>query len=172
MAERRLNIIPQSQKDELWCWAAIASMLSHAYNHPLGQCQIASFYLYNNTINCCSNPGRCRSMAELNLVLKKLEYQINEGYIIGRISFEYLKNEINSNKPVAIRVVNDEDYGHYVLLIGYVETGADQKITYIDSRYGSVRTVNYGSIARSVMETGRWSHTYCMSHGISTALMI
>ena len=157
MAEILLNIAPQHQETSFWCWAAIASMLSNAFHSPRSQCQIAGVYLNKN---CCSSPVSCYQSATLDEVLERFEFSFPETCIGREISYEGLKVEIGRNCPLAIRITDDDEFSHYVLLIGFSESDATKQVGYIDPRTGVIRFSDYGNLARAIQHGCRWSHTY------------
>jgi hypothetical protein len=156
MTERILSITPQLQKTDYWCWATIASMLSEAYHHPMSQCQVAGAYLHKD---CCTDEVSCYQSAELNTVLTHFEFSNENDYVGNAVSFEYLKYEVDHNKPVAIRVT-DGGFSHYVLLVGYSEMDASKMVNVIDPRYGTVSSKNFNDLANAIYPDSEWSHTY------------
>ena len=85
---------------------------------------------------------------------------MHDDYVGKNVSFEYIKYEINRNKPLAIRITDDDEFCHYVLLIGYTEINSTQTINYIDSRNGVISNAKYSNLANAIYSNSRWSHTY------------
>jgi hypothetical protein len=158
MAERILSLLPQLQTTDYWCWATVASVLSRGYNHAMSQCQIAGSYLNKD---CCTNAALCFQPADLNRVLRHFEFSNENDYMGKEISFEYLKYEIDRNKPVAIRIMNNR-FNHYVLLIGYSEMSATKTVSVIDPRLGTISSKHFENLAAAIYPESEWTHTYLL----------
>lgn len=112
-----LNIPYVNQTQQNWCWAACAAMVINFYEETnLTSCSVAS---QEFNYNCCSNPSPCdkqNSLDRFKFMVGK--YDINTYDFENRVNWNTIKNQLDNDETMILRV--ESDYGgHFLIVYGY-----------------------------------------------------
>ena len=158
----------QTEGTSLWCWAHVASCISHIYcevsgvGSPFSPCEVAS--------RCCG-PAYCPAPTDHSDKRNK-EWGIEDALLqIGHpgeplfraLNFHDVTEQINLKQPICCRIVWDRgcdvDGAHYVLITGY----DGQDVYVCDSRFGD-HQFPFSDFRTRYQPTaaihGTWNQTY------------
>jgi hypothetical protein len=156
-----LPIEVEHQKFDQWCWAAVATSVSHYYDagSTWTQCLVAAAEV---GASCCDDnlPDGCNRWWYLERALART----------GNFSFrsesawplDDVRKDLRAQRPVGVRIEWANFSGHFIVIRG-VHTGSDG----LD--YLHVSDPIYGSISQPAEELRngqyqqqavRWTHTY------------
>lgn len=111
----------QTQQEDQWCWAAVAASVD-TYFAPFAsapQCRIAAAVLGSGA-DTCSNPQNHNKPGKLQDALYAIgRYRTTR---LGALSFDDLRAEIDSGRPVCVRIAWSGGGAHFVVLSGYHES--------------------------------------------------
>ena len=162
---KRLGFSMQLQQQTEWCWAAVAASIAAYFNSsgpsggPWRQCEVANTVRKQTT--CCQNgsSANCNHDDYLDSALtavKHLAGPVNP----STISYADISQEVDNNRPVAVRIGWYGDGGHFVVLGGYDDSGGAQIVDVEDPRYGP-STYDYTQFCTAYQSgTGKWTDTY------------
>jgi Papain-like cysteine protease AvrRpt2 len=162
---QKLSFIMQSQQQTEWCWAAVSASVAGFFNSlgpagtPWKQCEVAN--KVRNDTTCCQNgaSSNCNHDDLLDSALTVV------GHLVGPVAanpllFPGVENEINLNRPVALRIGWYSGGGHFVAIDGYDDTGGVQIVDVEDPWYGP-STYDYTQFCTGYQSgAGQWTHTY------------
>ena len=162
----KLPFIMQTQLQTNWCWAAVSASTSSFFGGPAGasggpwqQCEVANCAL--NQTTCCANGGS--SACNQDWYLDKGLTCVN--HLAGPVAtgpspYASIKNEINNNRPVGVRIGWYGDGGHFVCVTGYDDSTGTQFVNVDDPWYGP-STYDYTAFCTAYQSgAGGWTHTY------------
>jgi hypothetical protein len=151
-----LPVNPQSQEDSVWCWVAVASMVSQYFSQQgvgpaLTQCQVASATLGRP---CCPSPPpppSCHFQMNLKTALLICGHLNNVAQPSN--SFGIVVSELNAGRPLCAAFQYINGPLHYLLITGY--DAASQQIALIDPATG---VLTYGPYANFLSNnSGAWA---------------
>lgn len=154
---KELALTIQKQKQDNWCWAAVAASTDAFYRGAAAQtqCQIASGELGGNP-NCCTKPDDCDRTSFLERALDKVGHL--RGWS-GPESYDKASEEIEAECPLGVRIQwNQGGGGHFVLVTGYDENR--QVVTVKDPSNASTSIVAFQELQTSYLGLGFWTHSY------------
>jgi hypothetical protein len=152
-----LPIVPQLQEDPLWCWAAVASMVSVFYASQraagvaLGQCDVASRTLARP---CCPSPpppAICHVQQNLQRALAFSGHLNNR--VEASTNIAVVATEIQAGRPLCFAFQYNFGALHYLLIAG-VNPGI-QSVSVIDPATGVLSTGSYPNLLRN--NAGMWA---------------
>jgi hypothetical protein len=119
----------QPQKQDQWCWAAVAASIANYYDMNETQCSIANKCLGLTDCDCCKTPtpAECNKPHYLANPKGALEILGLEKKVFKQLPFAQLQKEDLDDCPVAIRVVwhpgagktpHPDDPAHFVVIVG------------------------------------------------------
>jgi hypothetical protein len=158
---RILNYTNQLQEQTNWCWAAVSNAVDHYYDSTSSstQCSIANGTLGRS--DCCGvgASGACNIPYFLNQALSNVGHL--DFFTSSSYSFSKVTSEIDTGRPLCIRVGWSGGGGHFLAIHGYFNFFFfTERLTLADPIYG-VQTVNYtGLFNDSYQGSGTWTHTY------------
>jgi hypothetical protein len=159
---RTLNVLYNHQESTNWCWAACCQSVLAYYGQIIAQCDVAETARVldyrvvnqyrgprfggtyccnlNNGCNCTNYMDSCTfSAGSISLILKY--YGIMKNYSVeSPISYDVIKNEINSWRPVVFQWAWVAGGGHFLVIRGY--NTSNNLINYIDPNDG-YQTMTY-----------------------------
>lgn len=148
------------QTETNWCWAAVSTSVSHFFNHSSTwtQCLVANAAWSRS--DCCGSgaSNACNKPWYLDRALTIV--RVFDRMIARSELFSTVQNEINSGRPLCIRIGWSSGGGHFLSIYGWQITPSGAEFYYVDDPiYGSQR------IARRKLESlyqgsGRWTHSY------------
>lgn len=148
----------QRQEQSQWCWAAVAASVSQYYD-PAGewtQCQLANVELGQQT--CCLNGATraCNRPWRLDSALQRTD---NLNRMTSNVStLTEIHGEIDSSRPLALRIGWQGGGGHFVIVIGY-SAGTDPLLSIEDPLRGR-RDITYSTLQTAYEGAGTWTHSY------------
>lgn len=151
-----LNMTPQAQEKNLWCWAGASNIIANHYGADVSQNEFCN-RAKGNTNLTAPCPNTTGDLYDIRRAWNSLGiYGSNATY--APISFNQIKQEIDAGRPVMARIQwKSNGMGHFLVIEGYDE--ATQQIQWIDP-WGSSKRVNVGKYSNFLNdERYRWTHT-------------
>jgi|SRR6267154_54844 len=122
--DRVLKVPFQQQQTSVWCWAAVAAMVSGWYSQQTGgarptQCAVAAATL--GVPSCCPGSSidpNCLRLWGLDLALQSV------GHFAGKATsggLGTIAGEVNANRPLGA-LIQYPGVVHFVLVSGYSDT--------------------------------------------------
>ena len=158
-----LPFIMQRQRVDFWCWAAVASSVSHHYTpaSPWTQCAVANAVL--GTAHCCldANSPTCNRMSTLEGALRRTGNLPPNGVKDGPATPDQLRAQIRDARRVVGCGIRWADLrGHFVVVYGFsVDSNGALWVAVADPRYGPSE-YPYNAFVSRYRETGRWMVSY------------
>src|SRR5580692_292588 len=130
----QLSLNMQQQKQDNWCWAAVATSIAQFLDNPTQwtQCALASTQLNQGNDGCCTdgdNPDTCDTIAHLETSLSLVGHRspAQPNPSPGITGTDVIKQEIDDGRPLGVRIGWDDslDQGHFVLITGYDDSTAN-----------------------------------------------
>jgi hypothetical protein len=162
---RQLGFVMQSQQQTNWCWAAVAASVAAYFNSagpsggPWKQCEIAGNV--RNDPTCCQDgtTPNCNHDDLLDSALNTVHHLAGPPEA-SPISYAEVAQEIDNNRPVAVRIGWYGGGGHFLALAGYEDAGGAQIVDVEDPWYGP-STYDYTQFCtRYQSGAGEWTHTF------------
>jgi len=154
----RLSLSVPHQEQDNWCWAATSSGVSHFYDpaSPWTQCAIANSDLART--DCCGSgaSGPCNVYGFLDKALTTVGHFDHMAQVVA--DFQTVDQEIDSRRPLGVRVAWSGGGAHFVAIGGYRELPT-QYVHVEDPWYGP-SDVAYTTVVSGYQGTGSWTHTY------------
>jgi hypothetical protein len=154
----RLSFQMQVQQQANWCWAAVATSVSHYYeaSSTWTQCEVANGEL--GRTDCCADGAStsCNVYGTLNTSLSRVGHLDHMDSSVA--SFQTVDNEIDAGRPLGIRVAWSGGGAHFLAIIGYLEDNPNY-VAVDDSIYGK-SDLTYDTLRTSYQGSGSWTHTY------------
>ena len=151
-----LPVTPQLQEDSVWCWAAVASMVSNYYaqrgaGNALSQCAVASLTLARS---CCPSPPPpviCHYQQNLQkaLLLSSHLNNVNQ----PSSAFGVVAGEVDGGRPLCAAYQYTNGALHYLLITGY--DAPTLQIALIDPMTGVLSHGPYGGFLNN--NSGSWA---------------
>lgn len=171
VAYKNLDIKGEAQSQSQWCWAAVSATVINHYNYyKINPCQIASEAFKTN---CCLNEKECNNQNSLLFISEIIEkYSAATTIVHGIVSASEIKNEIDKNNPMILRI-ESKFSGHFIVIGGYSinrdKDGNDELFLMIqDPMWGyQINTNKIGEfVSYNSLKNGfwgnynfRWTHT-------------
>lgn len=153
----RLNFIMQSQQQTNWCWAATSVSVSRFFNpnSTWTQCTVVNSELGRS--DCCAqgSSSNCNKPWFLDSALSRTNNL--QSTSSGSANMTEIAGEINSNRPICVRIGWAGGGGHFLAIDGY--NTAISMISVDDPWFGA------SDVVLSVFQTayqgsGSWTTTY------------
>jgi hypothetical protein len=147
----------QTQQQTNWCWAAVATSVSHFYDaaSTWTQCAVANAQI--GRTDCCGSGagGPCNIYGFLDDALTRVGHF---DHFAGVATFSSIDDEIEADRPVGIRVAWSGGGAHFLAIIGCLED-ATNYVALDDPIYGK-SDVAFATLSSTYQGTGSWTHTY------------
>ena len=148
----------EAQTQSNWCWAATSKSVSQYYWHRSSwtQCSIANAELGHS--DCCSSPvpAPCNVPWFLDSALSRTRNFVS---ISGPCTFEQLRAQIDSGRPVGARIGWSGGGGHFMVIYGYTYGLGFEWIDIDDPIYGKSH-MSLDDFTNRYQGNGTWTHTY------------
>jgi len=151
--------IPQGPSQ--WCWACAGTAISQHYPSPRYSrpCDLVNDEL--NKTSCCvdGNTTSCNQPWYLDSTLKRTG---NFSSTTPRsLDITEIKQEIDADRPIGVRIEWGDGSGHFVVLGGYDDTlpAGSEEVAVFDSLYGDA-PANLTQFISAYLGSGRWTDTY------------
>lgn len=156
-----LGVVFQYQREDEWCWAAVASMVAKFLpsSSSWDQCAVANACLPVD-VDCCPQPppDGCNRSWYLDEALKAVQHL--EYARIGPIGLSDLIDQIKSGLPVGVTIQFDGGGSHHVLISGYDDSIIGSETLRVnDPEVGLQPGVLYNTLV-SGYRGGSWQTTY------------
>lgn len=162
----QLEFVMQRQCQTQWCWAAVASSVCGFFGSPNGpsgtpwkQCEIVN---RAHALGVCCQEGaspECNRDGMLDQALEIVSHLA--GPATGKAEdIEYIAREIDSGRPVGVRIQWRQGDGHFVVITGYSMTGG-VPLVHVDDPWYDPGTYPL-EVFLSAYQSGRgyWNDTY------------
>ena len=155
---RRLAFDMQPQEEANWCWAAVATSVSHFYDagSTWRQCDVANAQLGRN--DCCAGAAlaACDVYGFVDDALRRVGH-------FGRVTaaaadFAAGRKEVDAGRPLCLRVAWSGGGAHFLSLIGYLADDAGY-VAVDDPIYGK-SDLTYATLETAYQGSGAWTHSY------------
>jgi Papain-like cysteine protease AvrRpt2 len=147
----------QHQEQTNWCWAATAASVSAFFNPSTTwtQCKIVNAEL--GRTGCCTNGSSsyCNISWYLDRALTRTGNFVSMSWGTGTMSD--VKNEIDNNRPLGVRIGWSGGGGHFVALDGYSQTF---NMVAVDDPWYGASDVDLAVFQTSYQGSGSWTHSY------------
>jgi hypothetical protein len=150
-------MLMQTQIENEWCWAAVATSVDHYFNpqSTKTQCQVAQAVL--NNAGCCGNPDACDQPAKLQDALAQVTRldQVLPRYL----QFSEIRAQLGASLPVCVRIGWARGGGHFVAIDGCSPPLAPPQVHVVDPLFGDC-TVDYNEFVSAYQGSGQWTATF------------
>lgn len=159
----QLQINVPLQKQDNWCWAAVAVGVANAYQDPdpewTFQCNVAR--RVKNRTCCPAGDFRvCDEPDDLGPALKDHHDPTPIPPQNGR-EFSFVKDQINDGVPLAVRVAfPNAEAGHFVVISGYSEDGGIPHLWIFDPATGLEAPHQFDTFKLGYQDLGTWDQTF------------
>jgi Papain-like cysteine protease AvrRpt2 len=152
---KQLTFSMQRQQRNNWCWAAVATSVSHFRDaaSPWTQCELATQELSRG--DCCA-AGACDTDWFLDRALTRTGNL--RSFSTGAESMPAIQGEVDGDLPLGVRVQWQGGGGHFVVVTGYDEV--NNLVTISDPLEDAPVTLDYDSFVSRYEGIGSWSHSY------------
>lgn len=155
------NFVTQPQGPSQWCWACASTSIAQHYPAPRYSqpCDLVNDELGQTT--CCQNGHsvNCDQPWFLDLALKRTG---NFDSAIPRsLTLLEIKTEVDSDRPIGVRIEWGDGSGHFVVVGGYDDTlpVGSERVQIYDSLYGDGQA-DISQFTSAYLGSGRWTDTY------------
>jgi Peptidase_C39 like family len=155
----------QHQLQENWCWAAVTSSVARFFDasSPWKQCAIVNELLGQPSLCCGANGSgmNCNKPWYLDKALERLNNLNSFGSGAGTLA--QLQAEIDSGRPIGVRIGWNAFSGHFVVIDGY--SANDNGYVNVRDPWFGDSTCEYQEFVERYRGTGAWTHSYWTKNG-------
>jgi hypothetical protein len=159
----------EHQKQDQWCWAAVALGICHFYDDETWQqqCDLVNdtFAPIRGSTDCCQNGSTlpCNMSWTLSVVLNTAGHLAMP--VRGVVAFADLMQEIEvGQRPVAARITfADLVTAHFVVLTGCAQTQDGKqwvKVADPSLATGNITTIEYTALLNDYRPQATWDESY------------
>jgi hypothetical protein len=144
----------QYQQQDLWCWAASSVSVNRFFSPGSGwkQCDVANQALNQKTC-CLDGTGACNQAWYLEDALRIVGNLVS--FLAHRAAESEVRTEIDTIRPLCLRIAWSTGGGHFVAIHGYSGT----MINVADPWWG-YSVVDFATFPARYHVGGNWTHTY------------
>lgn len=155
----RLNFNMQQQQQTQWCWAATSVSVALYYRFWSGWTQCEMVNEERGQTTCCQN-GSSTACNQPNVLDSPLDRaDVLDHMVSGTVSYEDIRTEIDSGRPLAWRIGWSGGGGHFAVIEGYQRFGTE-RVAIDDPWYGQ-SDVNVSVLTGGTYQgSGSWTHSY------------
>jgi papain like cysteine protease AvrRpt2 len=161
-SEELISVVVKHQKQDNWCWAAVAEAVDHYYKPGAASTQCSIAAAQDGAGNCCVDGST--DTCDRPWFLEKALFTVNrleEGPIAGTLDFEDIKSRFSAKsktKPICARIGWKGSGGHFVAIKG-LQDGATPMLWIADPIDGDC-LVPYDIFVHSYHGFGSWTDHY------------
>ncbi len=150
-----LGFTRQQQQQTQWCWAAVSVSVNLYYHPTSGRTQCAVVNAALNQTTCCQNgsTAQCNQPWFLDQALQ-IVGNLN-AVTSGKATLSTVRAEIDSCRPICMRIGWNGGGGHFVTVFGYSGTN----INIADPWFGT-SIVSHTTFPVGYNGGGTWTHNY------------
>jgi hypothetical protein len=158
----------QTQTEDNWCWAAVATSTSLHYDRSSAwtQCELANSILpLPSGVDCCVSgaaPPQCDVEWYLDLALTATSNLLEVR--AGTVGFAKLTALLDGNRPLAVRIAWAGGGGHFVVFHQWEKTASGMEFVVVADPFYGERTLLYNDCVyrypATGATTGTWTHSY------------
>jgi hypothetical protein len=158
----------QTQTEDNWCWAAVATSTSLHYDlsSPWTQCGLANSILpLPSGVDCCISgaaPPQCDVEWYLDKALTATSNLLEVR--AGTVGFAKLTALLDGDRPLAIRIEWAGGGGHFVVFHQWEKTASGTEFVVVADPFYGGRTLLYNDCVHRYpatrATTGKWTHSY------------
>ena len=161
LSQKRLPYAGHPQAQINWCWAAVATSVSHFYGlHHWSQCAVANATL--GRADCCGTGAadhqKCNRPYYLESALQTTGHLFDMN--ARALTFAEVEAEIDKGRPVGCRVGWRDGTGHFLTLVGYYTGPSGRAYVEIDDPFFSTSSSAFDEFASLYQGGGDWTHSY------------
>lgn len=169
-----LNLPIVKQEKANWCWAAVSQSVLTYYGINITQQEIADYgakgqdvknLLFSSSIKLKDFPD----LKGVDLILQHFG-SLTTSFKSNHLTLEELKNEINNNRPVIVRLFGKGVPGHYIIIYGFEEEPSKTRVFIMDPLDILPVAYYYEDLANN--PTLWWTHTLTFQSSIDVAFVI
>jgi hypothetical protein len=158
----------QTQQQSNWCWAAVAVSLHNFLNPNKAswtQGSLATPVLVEEKeiksgVDCTSTPGLCNIPAALNDALDQTG-NLREYLGNTRLTYDSIKNWVNANLPLGLRIVWPGTGAHFIVIDGFVERTTGEQLVHVEDPITGASVWHYQELfVNYAGQGGVWTDTY------------
>ena len=150
----------EPQIESRWCWAAVSSSVDRFYagGPRLSQCEVANKLM---KVPCCDDHGPCNKDQHLEDAFASIGRPVRKVQA-GFLSFDEIKREIDSHRPICVRIQWRAGGGHFVVIYGYRESKKGRKLVVVSdpSPIFANSVLEYARFVDDYQSLGAWTHTF------------
>jgi|ERR1019366_3886570 hypothetical protein len=155
-----LNLEVEPQQGDLLCWAAVAASIARFYNpqSPWTQCGIANQILHSTA--CCHSMPSCNQESFLESALQATAHLATPP--VFRLTFQQVRDELDRQRPIGIRIAFSISVGHFVAVCGYNDAIVGEETVTLSDPTGLNHDVLYADLLQpgGYPGGGMWTHSY------------
>ena len=153
-----VRLFRQGQLDRL-CWAACAMMVLDFLGISAELCEVASVIKGNQ---CCNDIFDCNSDCQAEDVGTVYEeFGVDFGFDDDPVTFDVLKTQINSNKPLEVGISWGPNNGGHLIVVHGWSVKPHGRFVKIHDPIDGTGEVAFSDLLQHYTESdGRWTHTW------------
>jgi hypothetical protein len=141
----QLMVQEETQEQDSWCWAAVASSVSVYYTQSGNprqwwQCKLAASELHPQSTNlnqyCPAGQNANDGTQSLDLYKPLTDIKHLQGQPRLQVEWDDIKREIDNGRPIGIHIAWDGGGDHYILVTGYDVIDGEYHIFTLDPHMG------------------------------------
>jgi len=158
-----ISFTMEPQRAEFWCWAAVASSVSHHYTASSQWTQCLVVNAVRGVSHCCGNENSptCNVMSSLESALRRTGNLAPNGVLNAPASPDQIQTLIRDRRHViACGIRWADSRGHFVVIYGFsIAANGVLWVAVADPKYGPSE-YPYPAFVNRYRETGRWLVSY------------
>jgi hypothetical protein len=150
--------LSKQERDE-FCWAAVTQAIERTHGTEVSQCSIAQSVIGANL--CGPDCAGCDSSEPLSDILE-IRGRLRD-LIKAQVSFEDIKDEIDTNRRVICCHLDRKPDGHFIIICGYSEAAGSPRVAILDPSKkvpSGPQEHDYAQFTVAYEEGGTWDETY------------
>ncbi|HEY3966430.1 MAG TPA: papain-like cysteine protease family protein [Planctomycetaceae bacterium] len=151
-----LSFLVQHQEQHQWCWAAVTASLAMYYNPSSVWTQglLANDQFSQTICTISGSSPDCDRPWFVDVALQRTGNWVSTS--ASAVPISQLRSEIDSGRPLAVRVGWNTGGGHFLTLIGYSDSNW---VSIQDPWYGA-STLDYDVFSTAYQGAGTWTHSF------------
>ncbi len=158
--QNKLAFTMETQTQTQWCWAAVSTSISQFFHttSTWTQCSVANSAWSRS--DCCGSGagGLCNNPWYLNSALEIVDAFDRMTSAVE--NFATSKSEIDSGRPLCLRVGWLNGGGHFLSIIGWKKTPSGTEYYNVDDPIYGNQTILKSALETNYRGSGTWTHSY------------